>query len=139
MWLHYSFLLCVLLGVTIVADVVEIRSIYRTSSIMLRGGQSSAVREVDSGLYSRQLLVLGMSGQLAIHDAHVLVVGDGTLASEVAKNLALAGVGKLSLASTLMSQSGNTCHAGVGLENYAKGLNNGIKVRLVLGVVKFLY
>lgn len=58
-------------------------------SIKSTGG-SSDDSSIDVGLYSRQLLVYGKS-------AHVLIVGEGHLASEVAKNLALSGIGKISL------------------------------------------
>jgi len=53
--------------------------------------------EVDEQLYSRQLLVLGKKGQQSIQKAHVLIKGVGPLTSEIVKNLAMAGIGKLSI------------------------------------------
>jgi tRNA A37 threonylcarbamoyladenosine dehydratase len=41
--------------------------------------------------------VYGKSAQHKMQNAHVLIVGEGHLASEVAKNLALSGIGKISL------------------------------------------
>jgi len=52
---------------------------------------------VDEQLYSRQLLVLGKKGQQSIQKAHVLIKGVGPLTSEIVKNLAMAGIGKLSI------------------------------------------
>lgn len=57
--------------------------------------------EVDEQLYSRQLFVYGRSAQKRLSASHVLLYGgsskDDSLLAEVAKNLALAGVGKLSI------------------------------------------
>lgn len=137
MWVGYLLVLCMHFGVEIFANVVEMGFIHRTSPVMSLGGQSNAVQEMDSGLYSRQLLVLGISGQRAIRNAHVLVVGNGTLGSEVAKNLALAGVGKLTLATSGKLPSSLTCRATMGLMEYAKELNSGIEVSLVRCVVEY--
>lgn len=63
-------------------------------------GGSSDDSTIDVGLYSRQLLVYGKSAQHKMQHAHVLIVGEGHLASEVAKNLALSGIGRISLYST---------------------------------------
>ena len=52
---------------------------------------------VDEQLYSRQLLVYGKSAQRRMQDAHVLVIGDSPLTDEIVKNLALAGVGRISI------------------------------------------
>lgn len=60
-------------------------------------GESSDDSSIDVGLYSRQLLVYGKSAQHKMQNAHVLIVGEGHLASEVAKNLALSGIGRISL------------------------------------------
>eukprot|EP00602_Paraphysomonas_sp_CaronLab_P005915 CAMPEP_0185034766 /NCGR_PEP_ID=MMETSP1103-20130426/24902_1 /TAXON_ID=36769 /ORGANISM="Paraphysomonas bandaiensis, Strain Caron Lab Isolate" /LENGTH=1127 /DNA_ID=CAMNT_0027571547 /DNA_START=173 /DNA_END=3553 /DNA_ORIENTATION=- len=48
-------------------------------------------------LYSRQLMVYGLSAHERMQRSHMAVVGSGLLAAEVAKNLALAGVGELTL------------------------------------------
>jgi ubiquitin-activating enzyme E1 len=55
---------------------------------------------VDEQLYSRQLFVYGRSAQKRLSGSHILLYGgadDVKLLAEVAKNLALAGVGKLSI------------------------------------------
>jgi len=62
--------------------------------------RSSDDSTIDVGLYSRQLLVYGKSAQNKMQHAHVLIVGDGHLANEVAKNIALSGIGRISLHST---------------------------------------
>lgn len=51
--------------------------------------------------YDRQLRVWGVEGQVKITDARVLIAGRGAFASEVAKNLVLAGVGNVTLCSSL--------------------------------------
>jgi hypothetical protein len=87
------------------------------------------VEQVDSGLYSRQLLVLGITGQIAVRGAHVLVVGNSTLGSEVVKNLALAGVGKLTiLGSNIVDARGTICGTDGTLHCFAKAVNSGIEV-----------
>lgn len=63
--------------------------------------ESGAKEDVDEQLYSRQLLVYGKSSQKRLMGAHVLLYGANyeseDLLAEVAKNLALAGVGKISI------------------------------------------
>lgn len=63
---------------------------------------------VDHSLYSRQLFVYGRSSQKRLQQAHVLIIGDNTLAAEVAKNLALAGVGRISFISSSQYAAGGT-------------------------------
>ncbi|EGW31760.1 uncharacterized protein SPAPADRAFT_51740 [Spathaspora passalidarum NRRL Y-27907] len=53
--------------------------------------------EIDEGLYSRQLYVLGKEAMLKMQNANVLVIGLKGLGVEIAKNIALAGVKSLSL------------------------------------------
>ncbi|CAN3360773.1 ubiquitin-activating enzyme E1 1 [Diutina catenulata] len=53
--------------------------------------------EIDEGLYSRQLYVLGKEAMLKMQAANVLVVGLKGLGVEIAKNVALAGVKSLDL------------------------------------------
>lgn len=52
---------------------------------------------IDEGLYSRQLYVLGKDAMLKMQNATVLVIGLKGLGVEIAKNVALAGVKSLSL------------------------------------------
>ena len=67
---------------------------------------------VDEQLYSRQLLVYGKSAQKRMQDAHVLVIGDSPLTAEIVKNLALAGLGRISISGSDGSS--------VGKEGYAR-------------------
>ncbi|KAK6459665.1 uncharacterized protein RJT20DRAFT_125008 [Scheffersomyces xylosifermentans] len=53
--------------------------------------------EIDEGLYSRQLYVLGKEAMLKMQNASVLIVGLKGLGVEIAKNVALAGVKSLAL------------------------------------------
>jgi molybdopterin/thiamine biosynthesis adenylyltransferase len=46
-------------------------------------------------LWARHLLLWGLEGQKAIRSATVMIAGAGAIGNEVAKNLALLGVGKL--------------------------------------------
>ncbi|XP_028908082.1 ubiquitin-like modifier-activating enzyme 7 isoform X1 [Ornithorhynchus anatinus] len=52
---------------------------------------------IDEELYSRQLYVLGTAAMLRLQDTTVLVSGMRGLGAEIAKNLALAGVGSLTV------------------------------------------
>jgi ubiquitin-activating enzyme E1 len=54
-------------------------------------------QEIDEGLYSRQLFVLGKEAMLSLGESNVLLVGLGGLGVEIAKNIALAGVKSLTL------------------------------------------
>lgn len=53
--------------------------------------------EIDEGLYSRQLYVLGKEAMLKMQHSNVLIVGLKGLGVEIAKNVALAGVKSLTL------------------------------------------
>ena len=54
--------------------------------------------QIDEQLYSRQIFVYGKSAQQSLISSHVLVKGTNKpLAAEIVKNLALAGVGKLTI------------------------------------------
>eukprot|EP01041_Mallomonas_annulata_P003343 gene3343-6615_t len=87
----------------------------------------------DEQLYSRQMLVYGQSAQQRLFTSNVLVIGDGPLAAEIIKNLALAGVGKLSI-----TESKDNKHVPLlgdcgSLIEFAKGLNPNVKVVEVSG------
>lgn len=58
---------------------------------------SPVPQEIDEGLYSRQLYVLGKEAMLKMQNASVLIIGLKGLGVEIAKNVALAGVKLLSL------------------------------------------
>lgn len=53
--------------------------------------------EIDEGLYSRQLYVMGKEAMLKMQNANVLIIGLKGLGVEIAKNVALAGVKSISL------------------------------------------
>jgi hypothetical protein len=97
--------------------------------------QTQSAPPVDSSLYSRQLLVYGESAQLKLRDAHVLVIGNASLASEVVKNLALSGIGSLSLRSESGSvqrqsrPSGNSITGhNTSLLEYVQAINRNVQV-----------
>lgn len=74
-----------------------------TSSTLLRGPLQTALgikrlgddESIDKALYSRQLLVYGESAQVQLKQATILMIGGSHLINEIAKNVALAGVGKI--------------------------------------------
>ena len=53
--------------------------------------------EVDEGLYSRQLYVMGHAAQRRMASSNVLIVGMKGLGAEIAKNIILAGVKSVTL------------------------------------------
>ncbi|CAL9728841.1 ubiquitin-activating enzyme E1 1 [Monosporozyma unispora] len=53
--------------------------------------------QIDEGLYSRQLYVLGKEAMLKMQNSNVLIIGLKGLGIEIAKNVALAGVKSLTL------------------------------------------
>lgn len=90
--------------------------------------------KIDTALYSRQLLVFGKSAQLRLLEGHVVIVGLNSLTHEIIKNIALSGVGKLTVFNVsdraepvYPSLLGN----GTNLVDYAKGLNSNMKVRKI--------
>jgi hypothetical protein len=54
---------------------------------------TSSAKQIDISLYSRQVMVHGLLTQEKLQNANVLVVGNGVIADEVVKNLALMGIG----------------------------------------------
>ena len=61
------------------------------------GGQSPGEGDMDEVLYSRQLYVFGHDAQRRLQASRVLVSGSCGLAAEICKNLALSGVGAITL------------------------------------------
>ncbi len=72
----------------------------------------------------------GESAQHRLMNGHVLVLGDNSLTDEVVKNLALAGVGKISLMKTERNLENSTSLLGQNgsIYSYVKGLNPQIEV-----------
>src|SRR4051812_44153917 len=58
---------------------------------------AGSTTEIDEGLYSRQLYVLGHEAMKRMSASNVLIVGLKGLGVEIAKNIALAGVKSLTL------------------------------------------
>ena len=58
---------------------------------------NTAKEEVDEGLYSRQLYVMGHAAQRRMALSNVLIVGTKGLGAEIAKNIILAGVKSVTL------------------------------------------
>lgn len=58
---------------------------------------NKADQEIDEGLYSRQLYVLGKEAMLKMQNSNVLIIGLKGLGIEIAKNVALAGVKSLTI------------------------------------------
>lgn len=58
-------------------------------------GHGKQADNIDEGLYSRQLYVMGHEAQKAVGSASVLVVGANGLGVEIAKNVTLAGVKRI--------------------------------------------
>lgn len=76
-----------------------------TLKAALRTGNSGNDDAIDRALYSRQLLVYGESAQVQLKHATILLIGKGALTNEIAKNMALSGVGKVLIVDTPHSAS----------------------------------
>lgn len=118
-----QLVICCLLWATVAAS-----SIY-SDSIGASAVTASSVK-VDEQLYSRQIFVYGKHAQQSLSSSHVIVKGSNKpLAAEIVKNLALAGVGKISVVSGIHSSvdAALLC-GGESLAEYAHGLNPLISV-----------
>jgi len=62
---------------------------------------------IDEGLYSRQILVLGVDAMKKLASSSVLVSGMGGLGIEVAKNIILAGIKSVTVHDTRKCQLGD--------------------------------
>ena len=87
--------------------------------------------KVDEQLYSRQIFVYGKNAQQSLSSSHVIVKGSNKpLAAEIVKNLALAGVGKITVVSGVPSSldaaslgSSVSLTGGESIAEYARSLN----------------
>jgi hypothetical protein len=86
--------------------------------------------ELDNALYSRQLMVYGKSAQLKLFDSHIAIIGDSLLTNEVIKNLALSGIGKITIFQIESEQKVDLSILGEeeNLKDYVHGLNSNVKV-----------
>lgn len=72
-------------------------SVSTSSEMANNGSASSNSHDIDEGLYSRQLYVLGHDAMRRMASSDVLISGLGGLGVEVAKNVILAGVKSVTL------------------------------------------
>uniref|UniRef100_A0A0A9XZ86 E1 ubiquitin-activating enzyme n=4 Tax=Lygus hesperus TaxID=30085 RepID=A0A0A9XZ86_LYGHE len=73
-------------------------SVSKATSTMAKNGSSAAPSEdIDEGLYSRQLYVLGHDAMRRMASSDVLISGLGGLGVEIAKNVILGGVKSVTL------------------------------------------
>ncbi|KAJ1531032.1 hypothetical protein ONE63_005862 [Megalurothrips usitatus] len=79
------------------ADSTAAKSVSLSHSDMAKNGSASSAQEIDEGLYSRQLYVLGHDAMRRMADSDVLISGLGGLGVEVAKNVILGGVKSVTL------------------------------------------
>ncbi|KAK3930977.1 Ubiquitin-like modifier-activating enzyme 1 [Frankliniella fusca] len=79
------------------ADSTATKSVSQSHSDMAKNGSSGSAQEIDEGLYSRQLYVLGHDAMRRMADSDVLISGLGGLGVEVAKNVILGGVKSVTL------------------------------------------
>jgi hypothetical protein len=103
---------------------------------------TNEVEEVDSSFYSRQLLVYGESAQIRLSKAHVVILSfNNLLSTEVVKNLALGGVGQITIVDRLKETFGNSPLLGksLSLTDYARSLNPYVKVGYYTYLNYFLY
>lgn len=91
---------------------------------------SSFSEDIDTGLYSRQLLVYGKSAQSRLSRSRIAIFDNGLVTQEVVKNLALAGVERMTIVSTNHKSTACTTSgfAGTDLQTYAASLNPNVEV-----------
>lgn len=108
-------------------------STFRSSQIMhAHRSEEMSSNVVDEQLYSRQLFVYGRSAQQRLLSSHVLVAGEGSTTIEILKNLALAGVGHITIVSGDIGSDISLKGSTVSLLDYARALNPQIRVSRVM-------
>jgi len=70
------------------------------NGVTANGAENGAPKEIDEGLYSRQLFVLGKEAMERMQKASVLISGMKGLGVEIAKNVILSGVKSVTLHDT---------------------------------------
>jgi len=81
----------------VASDPTVAKSVSVSIPDMAKNGSSSFPQEIDEGLYSRQLYVLGHDAMRRMASSDVLISGLGGLGVEVAKNVILGGVKSVTL------------------------------------------
>jgi hypothetical protein len=120
----------VLIAVLLCGQVLESACKVGGEHIWGHSVQVDKAADVDEQLYSRQLFVYGVSAQKRLLDARILLRGQGPVLAEIVKNLALAGVGSISISSRLESNSSPSIKGPArSLAAYARSLNPQIQVR----------
>lgn len=126
---HYMILL--LFVVQFIQILASIASINHGSQFVGQTSISQTENSFDEQLYSRQIFVYGKSAQQQLLNGHVLLYGSGFVTAEVLKNLALAGVGRISLIDRDVKRVGPQSRL-IGEENdllnYALSLNPSLTV-----------
>ena len=121
----------------ILLSVVAILTFSAASTI--KAAKDVSVPQLDEQLYSRQIFVYGKSAQQSLSSSHVVIGGSNKpLAVEIVKNLALAGVGRLTIVEDLSASVDSPPHRSRTLLNgndsiaaYALSLNPLISVHNV--------
>lgn len=78
-------------------DSTGAKSVSQAISDMAQNGSASTSQDIDEGLYSRQLYVLGHDAMRRMASSDVLISGLGGLGVEIAKNVILGGVKSVTL------------------------------------------
>ncbi|ORY96754.1 hypothetical protein BCR43DRAFT_492212 [Syncephalastrum racemosum] len=68
---------------------------------------NAGITQDEAEIYDRQIRLWGLEAQQSIRAAHVLIVGLNALSNEVCKNIALAGIGSLTLLDHAVVQEEN--------------------------------
>lgn len=80
---------------------IDTRAMYRKySAEMAKNSQNGVEGEIDEGLYSRQLYVLGHAAMRRMQSSNVLISGMRGLGVEIAKNVVLGGVKSVTIHDT---------------------------------------
>lgn len=78
-------------------EPVPANSVSKANSVMAKNGSVDSNHDIDEGLYSRQLYVLGHDAMRRMASSDVLISGLGGLGVEIAKNVILGGVKSVTL------------------------------------------
>lgn len=103
------------------------------------GAEGPGPADIDHQLYSRQLFVYGLTAQRKLMNSNILVCGSGPLAAEVVKNLAMAGVGTMTIIGGDGTGGAGATARGIkgedkDLSEYASALNPNLHVQCIAGM-----